>query len=549
MTPIPVVATRLQNRPHDMPTPAESMTITRQPFGWREATLLVVGYVVLDWASYIRPLENLNITPWNPAPALAVLLLLRHGPVALPMLLVAMLAADLLVRDMHLLSVATALSLGLAAGYWAIATALARALRHAGMVDTTRELAVWSSIVVAGTLINSALFVTTHFMFELLSASELGNAMQRHWVGDVVGVLVTMPLLWVIVDERGRAAAWRFVRSTDFLIILALTAGALGIAFGASGQAAFKYLYVLFIPITVASARHDIAGAVTTIGIMQAGIIGSVQLRSLSAVTLVELQWLVLVLAMSGLFLAVVVAERERIGAELRHALRIASAGEMAAALAHELNQPLTALTAYGAACEKMIAQGAPPERVATTVRNLVAEAFRASEIVRRLRDFFRYGSSRMEPVSLGEVARDVLQQMSDRISKAGARMELQCESDGSVVGDRLQLEVVVRNLVANALDAVQSLPDERKRCLIRVASWGQGQIALSVVDSGPGITATSAELLFEPFRSTKSSGMGLGLAVSRAIAIAHGGALWAEAADGGTFRLTLPRATPTGHP
>lgn len=526
---------------------AEAMTMARQPLGWREAALLLAGYVALDWVSYIRPLEHLNITPWNPAPALAVLFLLRHGPVALLPLAAGMIVADVAVRHMALWSIAVFLSLGLAAGYLAIAATLKRALRGTDIFESPGELWRWGLIVIGGTLATSTLFVGTHAILGLLAGADWIDAVQRHWIGDAAGILVSMPFFWVMLDTRRRHDVIRFVTTLDFGLIALSLLAALWLTFGAEGEAAFKYLYVLFAPVAYAAARHEIAGAVTTASLVHIGVVTAAQWRGIPTLLLVDIQWLVLGLAMLAFFLAVVVAERDRIGAELRQTLRIAAAGEMAAALAHELNQPLTALTAYGAACEKMVARGDPPDRIANVVRSIAAEALRTGEIVRRLRDFFRFGNSRMEAADLFAITQQAAAQFTARAQRENVLVEISHDGDTAIIGDRVQLEVVLRNLIANAFDAVAGLDGATRRIDIRLSPWGADQIGVTVADNGPGLTHEVAARLFEPFRSDKSSGMGLGLAVSRSIVLAHGGALWAEESPHGLFRMTLPRAVTPG--
>jgi C4-dicarboxylate-specific signal transduction histidine kinase len=249
---------------------------------------------------------------------------------------------------------------------------------------------------------------------------------------------------------------------------------------------------------------------------------------------IIELQALVAALTLTALYLGVMTDERERANEGLKQSLRLATAGEMAGAIAHEVNQPLTALTNYARSGQMLLAAGRSAE-LGAVMERMLAESQRASEVVRRLRDFFREGRTHLERVPVAELLESVRRE---------ARIDiLRVEEEGGlpdVLVDRLQIELVLRNLVKNAAEAVAGLP-------------GKGMIALSarrhdlqrvsilVTDNGPGIPAAARERVFEPFVSGKPTGMGLGLAVSRAIAEAHGGALDALPGTHGVFRLLLP--------
>jgi signal transduction histidine kinase len=214
----------------------------------------------------------------------------------------------------------------------------------------------------------------------------------------------------------------------------------------------------------------------------------------------------------------------------------------MAAALAHELNQPLTAVATYARAA-RMIAEAPAADRalLLDTLGKLVSESTRASEVVRRLRDFFRSGTTRLAPVALAAIAARVLEAARTRADALGITLALEADPDlPEILADETQLEVVLRNLVANAIDAASAA--RPGKISVRVAPDGPGLLRACVSDSGPGVAEADAGRIFEPFETTRASGMGIGLAVSRAIVEAHGGRLWVEPGTHGVFCFTLPR-------
>lgn len=510
--------------------------------GWRDVLVLLLGYVVLDWASFIHPLHGLNITPWSPAPALGLIYLLRFGIRAALPLVLAIVMADVWVRDLPAPPLASiGLAVLLTLGYWAIAEGLRRRLTGSGIFGDPRGLLEWAVIVGIGTLFNSFLFVSSLSIGNLIPIDAAREAFVRYWVGDGVGILVTMPILWMLLDERGRAQLRATVLSWDCIGYLVATGAALWVAFGIGAEADFKYFYVLFLPVVWAAARQGLPGAVFSAAVIQIGIIGAVQLLGFSAVTVLEIQTLTVVLALLGFFIGVVVDEKQRVSAELRQTLRLATAGEMAGALAHELNQPLSALSVYGAACEMLLEQGVTGEQLRKTVRSIVAESFRAADVVRRLREFFRTGATQLERMHLAELLAPVASAFSAKAATRGIDLVIEPAPPCVLLADRLQLEVVLRNLLSNAFDAVADRPAGQRSVRLSVHAQGAGRVCFRVEDSGPGISGIKAARLFEVFQSSKASGLGLGLAISRAIVEAHGGQLWAEVSDHGLFHFVLP--------
>lgn len=229
----------------------------------------------------------------------------------------------------------------------------------------------------------------------------------HYWFGDLVGILVSMPLLAMLIDGRGRARLHRLLLGHEALSLVA-TGGVLAFTFVAGAMTEFKYFSVLFLPIAWAAARQGLAGAVLTVGLTQVGVILATHLLGLSALTLLELEVLVVVLALSGFFIGIVVDEKQRVSVELQQTLRLAAAGEMAGALSHELHQPLTALLAYAKASQQLLAQGETGERLHDVIGRVAAESQRAADVVSRLRDFFRTGTTRLERIWLRELLSSV---------------------------------------------------------------------------------------------------------------------------------------------
>lgn len=231
--------------------------------------------------------------------------------------------------------------------------------------------------------------------------------------------------------------------------------------------------------------------------------------------------------------------------AELAHLLRLSTMGEMASGIAHELNQPLAAITNYARGCTRRIKSGAgEPDQILSALEEIAVQAMRAGEIIRRLRRFVRKGESRRHPVDLNELARDVAGFVEADAREHGVRIQLALEpSVPPVRGDGTEIEQVVLNLVRNAIEAVSAQEPDRRHLLLRTTMAGNGTIEVSVTDNGVGLSADIRDKIYDPFFSTKAGGVGMGLSISRSIVEAHGGRIWATANPdrGTTFHVALP--------
>jgi two-component system sensor kinase FixL len=234
----------------------------------------------------------------------------------------------------------------------------------------------------------------------------------------------------------------------------------------------------------------------------------------------------------------------QELQSEFVHVARLSAMGEMAATLAHELNQPLSAMMNYAQATRRMLSS--PPlensERIAELMTKAVEQANRAGEIIRRLRSFVAYGETQKNVEDISDVVNEAC-----ALSLVGARSEgvettLALASDlPPVTMDRIQIQQVVVNLIRNSLDATTD-QDERV-IVIKTMLDDDNTLKVSVADNGPGIDEAIAEKLFQPFNSSKTNGMGIGLSISRTIIEQHGGRIQAAPNEGGgvIFSFTLP--------
>jgi two-component system sensor kinase FixL len=232
----------------------------------------------------------------------------------------------------------------------------------------------------------------------------------------------------------------------------------------------------------------------------------------------------------------------QELQAELVHISRLTAMGEMASSLAHELNQPLSAIANYLSGARRLMARaGQEDQRILDALDRAGEQALRAGEIIRRLRDFLARGESERTVEPLAKLVEDACALALVGARESGVHVRYMFHSNlDRVVADRVQVQQVIINLVRNALDAMQG---GAKRHLVVATAPEAGVMArISVSDTGPGLDPAVAERLFQPFITTKPKGMGVGLSISRTIVEAHGGRIWCEANRGGgaTFSFTL---------
>jgi two-component system sensor kinase FixL len=410
---------------------------------------------------------------------------------------------------------------------------------------TQKDLLWFTGIVLAGALLSGVVYITAFSVAGLGPSGPTYEPIVRYWIGDAVGLIVLLPMLLVAMDPLRRAALVETLRSREWWAVAVLTCLLLWVVFGSGGQDHFKYFYLLFVPVVWASAKLGVPGAVLASGLTQLGLIFAVQLVPSEDLTVFELQVLMAAVTMTGLLLGVAVDERTRAAAELRGSLRMAAAGQMAAALAHELSQPLTALSNYAQACQMLVADapGLQPDhrdQLVEVMQRMVDDANRAGNVIKRLRDFFRTGSTHLQLVSLTAIVNQEVQAHLRRADALKLRMESQIQDNLPMVWmDPIQIAVVLRNLITNAIDSAAATTS-RGLVVIR-ACFTNGELLIELRDNGPGVGTARLQTLFEAGPSDKPGGMGVGLSICRAIVEAHGGRLWAEPGSEGCFRFTLP--------
>jgi PAS domain S-box-containing protein len=244
-------------------------------------------------------------------------------------------------------------------------------------------------------------------------------------------------------------------------------------------------------------------------------------------------------------------AEQERdrlraLEAELAHINRVSLLGELASSIAHEVNQPISGVVSNGSACLRWLAGETPNvEEAREAARRIVRDGKRAGEVIARIRALTKPTTAPREKLDLNETIQDVLVLFGDEAKKKSVTIHTQFGAAlAPVAGDRVQLQQVVLNLVMNGIEAMSSVGERARELVIATRSIDADQVQVTVEDAGIGLDPGAIDKIFDPFYTTKATGMGMGLSICRSILQAHGGRLWATAKDGpgAVFHFTLPK-------
>jgi two-component system sensor kinase FixL len=525
------------------------------------AILIVAAYVaahiVLDRLSYIAPVAPFAITPWNPTSGLSIAFLLIYGLRYWPALPLAALAAEIVLRSLPETMTYTVLNVAVGAGGYVAAAVLLRMKLPGGAILTRRHLG-W--LVLAATVFAlpvAASHVATLTLSGMLPAADFAANLAVFWVGDVIGIVITTPVL--LLAHGAITGGWRPVRlapgrAREMALQAAILGAVLAAVFGLPYVDEARFFYLLFIPLIWISVRQGFVGAVAAIVCIQLTLVVWAYVLDKGAIPVAELQALMLALAITGFFLGMAISEhRDALNAlhareeELQSALRAAAATEMYSALAHELHQPLAAASHFAWAGRKLLdTPGHDVAELRDVLEKTLSEARRAGAVTQRLRDLYLGEVSRREPVDVNAILDEAVRSLQARCVRHGVILRAAGPDAAVVLADAVQVAMVARNVIANAVDAIVGAgagwPAARRVIAVEVVR-AEGMAIVTVDDGGPGLAAGFEDRVFAAFATTKERGLGLGLAISRSIVEAHGGRIWLGPSrlGGACFCFSLP--------
>jgi len=329
---------------------------------------------------------------------------------------------------------------------------------------------------------------------------------------------------------------------------------------GSENAHGFRLFYLLFVPVVIAAVRYGVDGACVSLAVTQFSLIGLLHFSGYDAGEFTEFQTLLLVLTVTGLIVGVVISERknsDRIArdAKARLAERQAEAAQvarlnlvsgMASALAHEINQPMTAARALGRSAQHLLrASGSDLSRADSNLTTMLAHIDHAGDILRRMRNFIRRGRPHVSTINTRDMLEEALTLVQVEASARHVRVDLDAPADlPDLHGDRVQLEQIVLNLVHNAVDAIAAAGQSHGHVqVVARRHAAPPRVEIGVLDNGPGLDGEMVARLFDPLTTTKQDGLGLGLSICASIMEAHGGRVWLYSGKPGAteFRFSVP--------
>ncbi len=531
---------------------------TNAPAAWPRARTLalwaafVVGYCLLDRLDMMRFPVAGNLPLSDLAGGLALALLVRQGPRLAPLVMAADLLSNLLAPGPHPPIVAFICSgLGLT-GCYAVAAIYLRRFSIAAP-DSQRDLLRLIGVGAVATLGRAVVDLLTVSQWGGIEAPAYLTILTRGWSGNFIGVIMMAPL----VASLGAARSWPLRRElAEFALQICLLGLTMGVMFSDQQLHPFRYFYLLFLPQIWLAVRFGVTGATVGNFVVQLGMIAFFLTTPQPAETMFSYDFRLIALTFSTLLLGCAVNERRVAEAVLRQrqdefarVSRLSLAGELAAALAHQLNQPLLATIAFTRAAQRFMETGETGEARADATQAMneaVAQAERAGEIVRTLRGFIGKGEIERRPHTLTALARDAATLVEPECARMGIRIVTAIDRGlPAVQVDAVQIQQVLLNLIQNAVDALDQPHITAKIILLSARRASDRMVEVEVCDTGPGLSVAAEQRLFEPFSSDKGNGMGLGLVICRGIVEAHAGRLWLDQNQPGrcVFRFTLPIA------
>jgi two-component system, LuxR family, sensor kinase FixL len=540
-------------RLHGMPAQLTPFFRFSGPVGarfWRIGIAFLAAYFTLNMLTEWHEFDRLGITLWSPDNGLSLALLIESVAFAPFVFLGAVLTDTFVAGVHHSICVTVAAELLLTIVYVVLASILRYKLKFTVRQSRLPDVTKFLMFIPAGAVLSSLVYCVILYLAGSLSADKLLVAMRNFWIGDTLGIITIVPAVGsvfaLLAKPRWRWSAYTLSNLSIFVLGTFVGFAALiGV-----GDKLYYLFYLLFLPIIWIAMREGYVAVALGLLTVQLTLAAITVLVGYDIEDFAILQLLMLVLSITGLLLGAVTTERLSAAqllheqqTELARMADFARVGAMGMELAHEISQPLSTVTTYLHAARRLLQTSAAGDPVMDALIKAEAEAQRAREVLERIRDFVSTGNLDLRALDLSTLAEKIAALCREEATARGIRIENESiRPIPPVKADRVQIEQVLNNLVANAIDAASERSDARGHVIIRVAARDDAVI-MQVEDNGPGVAPELAAGIFDAYQTTKPRGMGLGLPLSLRIVQRHAGRLWWEPnrPEGARFVVALP--------
>ena len=495
-------------------------------------------YLASHWVTYIFVYTDFGVTPWNPETGLSFVFSALIGPFAFPAILAANLLGERIVNPLAELSGGLLRAVLYAGIYTAAGTLFAKIATtdRPGSIHHLLKLLLVASL--AALAFGILLVVGIGWLYQMPSPRIL-SAIVTAATGDLIGIVTILPLfiVWQLMPPLN-VLTWRTYSIMGAGAVVVITASV--IVFGLDSTDQFKFFYLILVPVVACSLLYGFTGAALSVIASDVCMVAIIYLRDVTPGTATELQILMITLSVTGLLLGSVVSERSRLSLQLveshqklsdaqsrlLHASRVLLINEMASAIAHEINQPLSAIRNFTRAIQRSLSKK-PLDRgkLESLIDAAVSQVDAASTIINDTRRFVRRDTSGGLVASVSDCVALCLRLLHAEVKKSEAEVRTDIPEHLRAMIPAVKLQQVLLNLIRNSIEAVEHADD--RRIEISCVPSSEGFARLTVTDSGPGIPEDIRAELFRPFATSKETGLGLGLPLSLSIVNEYGGQLW----------------------
>jgi two-component system sensor kinase FixL len=517
---------------------------------WRTGIAFLAVYFTINMLTEWHEFDRLGITLWSPDNGLSLALLTESAAFAPLVFLGAVLSDKFIDGVHHSIYLTMAAEFLLTIVYVCLASILRYRLKFNVRQRRLADVTTLLMFIPAGAVLSSFIYCGALYLGGALSADKFLVAMGHFWIGDTLGMITIVPAVTSVFAllsmPRWRWSAYTLSSlSIFFLGTFVGFAALIGV-----GNRLYYLFYLLFLPIIWVAMREGHAGVALALVTVQLTLAAITVFVGYDVKDFAILQLLMLVLSITGLLLGAVATERLNAAlllreqqTELARMADFARVGAMGMELAHEISQPLSTVATYLHAARRLLQGSAAGQPVIDALIKAEAEAHRAREVLERIRDFVSNGSLDLQALDLSALAEKIAALCREEATARGVQIESESiRPIPPVKADRVQIEQVLNNLVANAIDAASERSDARGHVIVRVAARA-GAVIMQVEDNGPGVAPELAARIFDAYQTTKPRGMGLGLSLSQRIVQRHAGRIWWEPnrPEGARFVVALP--------
>ena len=473
-----------------------------------------------------------GITSWNPAAGIGIVMVCHYGRSMAALILPTTLLSSMLLKGPAELVTVAALEGLLIGSVYTLAALALRSPRLAfdSELQSVKDLMILMAVAVASSATVAASYVTNLVLIGAVSEQEALEAAFRYWVGDLIGIMIIAPFGLLALQSRLTIDATR-----SRLLLYSVTIVLLVVTVVYRDPGRTTYFYFLFFPVIWAALAAGIEGVVPVLALIEAGVYLAILSDRMDFLDITAFQARTIALSATGLIAGALVSERQRFETRNRRqqealaqiAMR-GSMGELGTAIAHELNQPLSAAGTFaGLVVEALTAEKLQDPTALENARKVVRQIDRASGVVRRLRALVKLARDGQAPVA----PERILQEVAELMRLEASRSEIETRVDIGpglplILVDRLQIEQALLNLTRNAVEAIQESGMRSGTITLYARELTRGSVELGVVDTGPGFSPDFSLDRLQPFNSHKDDGLGIGLSLCQSIALANHGQL-----------------------